>query len=50
MTIKRTLHAAGEVIEGREEPLERDQWFSDIVGVSVSKTAATLLLNALTLA
>ena len=50
LTIKRTLHAAGEVIEGREEPLERDQWFSDIVGVSVSKTAATLLLNALTLA
>ena len=50
LTIKRTLHAAGEVIEGRDEPLERDQWFSDIVGVSVSKTAATLLLNALTLA
>ena len=49
LTIKRTLHAAGEVIEGREEPLERDQWFSDIVGVSVSKTAATLLLSALTL-
>lgn len=50
LTIKRTLHAAGEVIEGREEPLERDQWFTDIVGVSVSKTAATLLLSALTLA
>ena len=50
LTIKRTLHAAGEVIEGRDEPLERDQWFSEIVGVSVSKTAATLLLNALTLA
>ena len=50
LTVKRTFHAAGEVIEGREEPLERDQWFSDIVGVSVSKTAATLLLNALTLA
>lgn len=50
LTIKRTLHAAGEVIDGREEPLERDQWFSDIVGVSVSKTAATLLLSALTLA
>ena len=50
LTIKRTLHAAGEVIEGREEPLERDSWFSDIVGVSVSKTAATLLLSALTLA
>lgn len=49
LTIKRTLHAAGEVIEGREEPLERDSWFSEIVGVSVSKTAATLLLNALTL-
>lgn len=49
LTVKRTLHAAGEVIEGREEPLERDQWFSDIVGVSVSKTAATLLLSALTL-
>lgn len=49
LTIKRTLHAAGEVIEGREEPLERDQWFTDIVGVSVSKTAATLLLSALTL-
>lgn len=50
LTIKRTLHAAGEVIEGREEPLERDQWFSEIVGVSVSKTAASLLLSALTLA
>lgn len=50
LTIKRTLHAAGEVIEGRDKPLERDQWFSDIVGVSVSKTAATLLLSALTLA
>ena len=50
LTIKRTLHAAGEVIDGRDEPLERDQWFSDIVGVSVSKTAATLLLSALTLA
>lgn len=50
LTVKRTLHAAGEVIEGREEPLERDQWFTDIVGVSVSKTAATLLLSALTLA
>ena len=50
LTIKRTLHVAGEVIDGREEPLERDQWFTDIVGVSVSKTAATLLLNALTLA
>lgn len=49
LTIKRTLHAAGEVIEDREEPLERDSWFSEIVGVSVSKTAATLLLNALTL-
>ena len=23
LTVKRTLHAAGEVIEGREEPLER---------------------------
>ena len=50
LTVKRTLHAAGEVIEGREEPLERDSWFTDIVGVSVSKTAATLLLSALTLA
>ena len=50
LTIKRTLHAAGEVIDGREEPLERDSWFSEIVGVSVSKTAATLLLSALTLA
>lgn len=49
LTVKRTLHAAGEVIEGREEQLERDQWFTDIVGVSVSKTAATLLLSALTL-
>lgn len=49
LTIKRTFYAAGEVIDGREEPLERDQWFSDIVGVSVSKTAATLLLSALTL-
>lgn len=50
LTIKRTFHAAGEIIDGREEPLERDSWFSEIVGVSVSKTAATLLLNALTLA
>lgn len=50
LTIKRTFHAAGEVIDGREEALKRDQWFTDIVGVSVSKTAATLLLNALTLA
>jgi hypothetical protein len=50
LTIKRTLHAAGEIVDGREEPLERDQWFSEIVGVSVSKTAATLLLSALTLA
>lgn len=50
LTIKRTLHVAGEVIDGREEPLERDSWFSEIVGVSVSKTAATLLLSALTLA
>ena len=50
LTIKRTLHAAGEVIEGREEPLERDSWFTDIIGVSISKTAATLLLSALTLA
>ena len=50
LTIKRTLHAAGEIIDGREEPLERDSWFSEIVGVSVSKTAATLLLSALTLA
>lgn len=50
LSIKRTLHAAGEVIDGRDEPLERDQWFTDIVGVSVSKTAATLLLSALTLA
>ena len=49
LTIKRTLHAAGEVIDGREEPLERDSWFSEIVGVNVSKTAATLLLSALTL-
>ncbi len=50
LTIKRTFHAAGEVIEGREDALKRDQWFTDIVGVSISKTAATLLLNALTLA
>ena len=50
LSIKRTLHAAGDVIDGRDKPLERDQWFTDIVGVSVSKTAATLLLSALTLA
>lgn len=49
LTIKRNLHTAGELIEGREDALERDQWFSEIVGVSVSKTAASLLLNALTL-
>ena len=49
LTIKRVLHTAGEVIEGREEPLERDQWFTDIIAVSISKTAATLLLSALTL-
>lgn len=48
-TIKRTLHAAGEIVDGREEPLERDQWFTDIIGVSISKTAASLLLSALTL-
>lgn len=50
LTIKRTFHAVGEIIEGREDALKRDQWFTDIVGVSISKTAATLLLNALTLA
>ena len=50
LTIKRTLHAAEEVIEGREDALKRDQWFTDIIGVSISKTAATLLLSALTLA
>lgn len=50
LTIKRTLHVAGEVIDGREDALERDQWFSEIVGVAVSKTAAALLLSALTLA
>ena len=50
LTIKRTLHAAGEIVDGREEPLERDSWFTDIIGVSISKTAATLLLSALTLA
>ena len=50
LTVKRTLHSAGEIIDGREEPLEREQWFTDIVGVSISKTAAALLLNALTLA
>ena len=49
LTIKRTFHATGEVIEGREDALKRDQWFTDIVGVSISKTAATLLLSALTL-
>lgn len=49
LTVKRTLHTAGEVIDGREEALKRDQWFTDIVGVAVSKTAATLLLSALTL-
>ena len=49
LTVKRTLHTAGEIIDGREEPLERDKWFSDIVGVSVSKTASALLLSALTL-
>ena len=50
LTVKRTLHVAGEIIDGREEPLERDQWFTDIVGVSISKTASALLLSALTLA
>lgn len=49
LTIKRTFHVTGEVIEGREDALKRDQWFTDIVGVSISKTAATLLLSALTL-
>ena len=49
LTIKRTFHATGEVIDGREEALKRDQWFTDIVGVSISKTASTLLLSALTL-
>ena len=50
LTIKRTLHAAGEIVDGREEPLERDQWFTDVIGVSISKTASALLLSALTLA
>ena len=50
LTVKRTLHAAGEIVDGREDALERNQWFTDIVGVSISKTASTLLLNALTLA
>lgn len=49
LTIKRTFHATGEVIEGREDALKRDQWFTDIVGVSISKTASALLLSALTL-
>ena len=49
LTIKRTFHATGEVIDGREEALKRDQWFTDIVGVSISKTASALLLSALTL-
>lgn len=49
LTIKRTFHASGEIVDGREEALKRDQWFTDIVGVSISKTAATLLLSALTL-
>ena len=49
LTIKRTFHAAFEIVDGREEPLERDQWFTDIIGVSISKTAASLLLSALTL-
>ena len=43
LTVKRTLHTAGEIIDGREEPLERNQWFTDIVGVSVRKTASALL-------
>ena len=43
LTVKRTLHTAGEIVDGREEPLERDQWFTDIVGVSVRKTASALL-------
>ena len=50
LTIKRTFHTVGEVIDGREEALKRDQWFSEIVSVSVSKTASALLLSALTLA
>lgn len=50
LTIKRILHAAGEVIEGREDALKRDSWFSEIVGVSISNTASVLLLSALTLA
>lgn len=50
LTIKRTLHAAGEIIDGREDALERDSWFTDIIGVSISKTASALLLSALTLA
>ncbi len=50
VNIKRTLHVAGEVVNDGEEPLERDKWYSEIVGVSVSKTASALLLSALTLA
>lgn len=50
VNIKRTFHTAGEIVNDGEEPLERDKWYSDIVGVSVSKTASALLLSALTLA
>ena len=50
VNIKRTLHAAGEIVNDGDEPLERDKWYTDIVGVGLSKTASALLLNALTLA
>lgn len=49
INIKRTLHAAGEIVNDGDEPLERDKWYTDIVGVGLSKTASALLLSALTL-
>ena len=42
VVIARTFHAAGYTEEGRE-PLTRDQWFTTIEGVTLSKFAQQLI-------
>ena len=42
VVLARTFHAAGYVEEGRE-PLTRDQWFTTIEGVTLSKFAQQLI-------
>ena len=42
VVIARTFHAAGYTEEGRE-PLTRDQWFTSIEGVTLSKFAQQLI-------